>query len=107
MALQPEREFQLGADAVGARDEHGFSVLPGNLRERAETADSGEHLRAQRFPGEGLDRFDQRIARVDVHPRVAVADRLLAGQDLGLQLELRARFGILIEMPSPRLACLD
>jgi len=32
---------------------------------------------------EGLDRLDQSVPRVDIHPCVAVSDRLLAGQDWG------------------------
>jgi len=49
----------------------------------------GEHFRPQRPLREGLDRLDQRVAGTDVHSGVAVSDRLLAGQDWGLQIKWR------------------
>src|SRR5205809_7004983 len=82
-----DRELQLGADAVGPRYEHRLAVFLRDLGERAESADSGEHFRAQGPLREGLDRLDQRVPGVDVHPGVAVGDRLLAGQDWGLQIK--------------------
>jgi len=70
--VQLEGELQLGADAVGARDEHRVLVLRRQLAQRAESADAGEHLGPQRAPRERLDRLDQGVARVDVDARVAV-----------------------------------
>ena len=58
-------------------------LIERGVLERAESADSGEHFRAQGPLREGLDRLDQRVPRVDVHPGVAVSDRFLAGQDWG------------------------
>jgi hypothetical protein len=106
VARELESELQLGADAIGARYEHRVAVFAWNPGERAEAADAGEHLRAQRPFREGLDRLDQRVARVDVHPCVAVGDRLLAGQGR-LQIKWRDSPRILVEMPSARLQALD
>jgi len=84
-----ERELQLGADAVGPRYQHRLAKFPGDLEKRAEPSDPGEHFRPQRPLREGLDRLDQRVAGIDVHSGVAVSDRLLAGQDWGLQIKWR------------------
>ncbi len=86
---EPERELQLRADAVCPGDEHGLAVFLRDLGERAESADAGEHFRAQRSLREGLDRLDQRVPGVDVNPRSAVRERGSAGQGGGLQLKLR------------------
>jgi hypothetical protein len=72
VAAELEGELELGADAVGSRDEDRRLVLRGQRAQRAEAADPGHHLGAHRAPGEGLDRLDQRIAGVDVDARVAV-----------------------------------
>jgi hypothetical protein len=74
--VERERKLELRADAVGARDQHRLAVLLRDLYERAEAADSGQDLGAQRAPGERLDRLDERVARIDVDPCVAVGERL-------------------------------
>ncbi len=69
-----ERELELGADAVGAGDQHRLAVALRDLEQRAEAADAREHLGAQRALGERLDALDQRIAGIDVHAGVAVRE---------------------------------
>ena len=58
VAIQCERELELGADAVGARDEHRLAIARRHRHQRAEAADAGQHLRAHRAPGEQLDGLD-------------------------------------------------
>ncbi len=66
VAAERERELQLGADAVGARHQHGLAIALRQLDQRAESADAGQHLRAQRPLRERLDPLDERVAGVDV-----------------------------------------
>jgi len=73
--VQRERELQLGADAVGARHQHGLPVALGQPDQRAESADAGEHLGAHRPLRERLDPLDERVAGVDVDARFAVRER--------------------------------
>ena len=75
VAVERERELELGADAVGAGDEHRLAVALADLDQRAEAADAGEHLGAQRALGERLDALDQRVAGVDVDAGVAIGKR--------------------------------
>ena len=70
-----EGDLQLGADAVGARDQDRLGVTAGDLEKSAESADPGEDLGPHRAAGVGLDPLDQRIPLVDVHARVAVGER--------------------------------
>ena len=74
VALLLEGELELGADAVGARNQHRLAVFLRDLAQRAEAADAGEHLGPQRAARERLDRFDQRVARVDVDAGVAIGE---------------------------------
>jgi hypothetical protein len=74
-----ERELELGADAVGAGDQHRLAEALADLDERAEAADAGEHLRAHRALRVRLDALDQRVARVDVDAGVSVRESGGAG----------------------------
>src|SRR5258708_21597632 len=38
-----EGQLELGAHAIGARDQHGFLVALGHLEQRAEASDAGHH----------------------------------------------------------------
>ncbi len=73
--VERERELELGADAVGAGDQHRLAEALADLDQRAEAADAGEHLGAHRPLGERLDALDQRVAGVDVDARLAVRQR--------------------------------
>ena len=48
VAVELERELELGADAVGAGDQHRLAIAFGQLEQRAEAADAGEHAGAHR-----------------------------------------------------------
>jgi hypothetical protein len=69
-----EGELELGADAVGAGDQHRLLVLLRQLEQRAEAADAGQHLGAHGALGEGLDALDERVAGVDVDAGVAIGE---------------------------------
>ena len=79
VAAGVDREPQLGADAVGAGDEHRAAVAGRQLDQGAETADAGEHLGALRAAHERLDALDEFVAGVDVDARVAVGDAMAFG----------------------------
>ena len=79
MPVEREGELELGADAVGARDQHGLAIALRQFDQRAEPANAGQHLRAQGAFGEGLDRFDQRFARIDVDAGPAIGQRRAGG----------------------------
>ena len=79
--VERERELELGADAVGARDEHRLAIALRQLDERAEAADAGEHLGAQRALRERLDALDERVAGVDVDAGVAIRKRDARGRE--------------------------
>ena len=70
--VKAQRQLQLRADAVGAGDEHRLAVALADLEQRAEAADAGQHLRAQRPLRERLDALDERVAGVDVDAGVAI-----------------------------------
>jgi hypothetical protein len=70
--LQFESQLQLGADAVGTRNEHRFAVVPGHFEQGAETTDAAEHAGAHGFSRERLDTFDEFIASVDVDTGIAI-----------------------------------
>ena len=73
--VECERELQLGADAIGAGDEHRLPVPLRKFDQGAKAADAGQDLRAHRALRIRLDPLDQRIARVDVDAGVAVRKR--------------------------------
>jgi len=72
VAVELECEFELGADAVGAGNQHRFAVLAGNPAQRAETADTGEHFGPHGFPGKRLDVLHERVAGVDIDTGIAI-----------------------------------
>ena len=70
--VQLERQLQLGAHAVGARHQHRLLVFLADFKQRAEAADAAHHAFAHRALGKRLDRFDQRIAGIDIDTGIAV-----------------------------------
>jgi hypothetical protein len=62
-----EGDLELGADAVGRRNEHGLAVARRDGDEGREGADAAQHLRALRGRGEALDAADRLVAGADVH----------------------------------------
>ena len=73
--FERERELELGADAVGAGDQHRLAEALADLEQRAEAADAGQHFGPQRALRERLDALDERVAGVDVDAGVAVGKR--------------------------------
>ena len=49
-------------------------ALERHFDQRAEAADAGEHLAAHRAFGDGLDAFDELVARVDVDAGIAIGE---------------------------------
>jgi len=72
---QREGELQLGADAVGARDQHRLAVFLRDCAQRAKAADAAEHFGPQGAPRERLDRLDEGVARVDIDAGIAIGKR--------------------------------
>ena len=65
--------FQLGADAIGRRDQQGIAIAGlGQVENAAETADSGDHSGTHGGRGQGFDGFDETIALVDIDAGIAV-----------------------------------
>jgi hypothetical protein len=79
VAVELERQLELGAHAVGARNQHRLLVLLRQLEQRAETADAGHHAFAHGALGKRLDPVDQRVAGFDVNTGIAVGKACLAG----------------------------
>ena len=72
VAAQLLGQLELGADAVGAGDQHRLAVLAGQVEQGAEPAQAAHHLRAEAAPHQRLDPLHDLVAGVDVHARVAV-----------------------------------
>ncbi len=73
VAIHRERDLQLGADAIHARDQHRLAHA-GEVRgeEPAEAADFPEHLRAMRAFHARLDALLDEIAEVNIYARSRV-----------------------------------
>ena len=68
-----ERQSQLGADAVGARDQHGVVQREGiEPEETAERSDVGEDARGERPAGKVPDAADDFVPRIDVDTGLTV-----------------------------------
>ena len=68
-------QLELGADAVGARDQHRLLVLAGQVEQRAEAAQAAHHFGPEAAPDQRLDAFDDFVARIDVDAGIAVGER--------------------------------
>ena len=84
--VQMKRETQLGAHAVGARDEYGLLVLLRHFEERAESADAAHHAFAQGLLRKRLDAIDERVARDHVDASVGVGEALILISGAGFRL---------------------
>ena len=67
-------QLQLGAHAVGARDQHRLAVLAGQVEQGAEAAQAAHHLGPEAALDQRLDAFDDFVARVDVDAGIAVGE---------------------------------
>ncbi len=78
--LQLHGQLELGADAVGAGDQHRFAVaIQRQLEQRAEAAEPGQHARAEGVLDDRLDALDQGIAGVDIDPGLRIAEGTCIG----------------------------
>ena len=75
VAVELLGELELGADAVGARDQHRLAVLARQVEQRAEAAQAAHHFGPETALDQRLDAFDDFVARVDVDAGVAVGER--------------------------------
>ena len=72
-----DRHLELGADAVGAGDQHRIGKSRGlQVEQRTEAAQPAHHAAPIRRPRERLDRLHQRIGRRDVHAGGAVGQAI-------------------------------
>ncbi len=79
VAFQIHRQTQLGAYAVGARDQNRFTVF---LRQRAQGAESSQpthYFRAAGFFNYPFDTVNQRITCVNIYTGIFVAERSFVG----------------------------
>ena len=74
VAAQLLGQLELGAHAVGARDQHRLAVLAGQVEQRAEAAQAAHHFRPEGALDQRLDALDEFIAGVDINTRVAVGE---------------------------------
>ena len=84
-----DRDLELGADAVGARDED--RILEARrleVEQSTEAAQPAHHARPVGAAGQGLDVLDQRVARIDIDAGVLVGQGwpVVAG---GVRLQAR------------------
>lgn len=75
MAIQGESQLELGADSVGAADQHGIGV-PGfrETKQPSKTTDTSKDASPMGRSGQGTDSCDQVFARVNIHTSIAVGE---------------------------------
>ena len=74
-----QRQPQLGADAIGAGDQHRLAVVgQRQLEQRAEAPQPGQHAGTPGARRERLDAVDEGVAGVDIDAGILVAERRLA-----------------------------
>jgi len=77
MAAALGQQLQLGADAVGRGDQDRIAKAGlRQVKQAAEAADLTQCPGARGAPRQGTDRRHQGLARVDVHPRLAIPGHL-------------------------------
>ena len=77
VALPVESEFELGAHAIRAGDEHRFAVALGHLKKRPKAANPRQDAIAHRARGHRLDAIHKGIARIDIDACVTVGQGCL------------------------------
>ncbi|MNE89604.1 hypothetical protein D3C80_1870260 [compost metagenome] len=89
MLVQVQCQAQLGADAVGAGDQHRLLVAGRDFAQGAEAAQAAHHFRARGALGHALDAFDQCFTSIDVNTGVLVAQGGLLAHKSGPLKEVR------------------
>jgi len=74
VAVQLERQPELGADAIGAGNQHRLPEFLRNLDQRTEATDARQHFGAHGASGQRLDTLDQRIAGVDIDAGIFIGN---------------------------------
>jgi hypothetical protein len=73
VAARRDRDLQLGADAVRGCDQHGILEAGGlGIEEAAEAAEKRIGAGTRGGAGQGLDRFDEAVAGIDVDAGITV-----------------------------------
>ena len=73
VAVGVDGDLQLGADAVGGRDQDRIAIAGGlQVEQRAEAAEPAVAAAARGRRRQRLDRLDQRVAGVDVDAGLAI-----------------------------------
>jgi hypothetical protein len=70
--VEVEGQLQLGADTIGAGDQHRLAVVLRQLHEGTEAANAAQHLGPHGPAGMGLDAFDQIVPGIDINAGIAV-----------------------------------
>jgi hypothetical protein len=70
-----EGHLELGADAVGAADEHGVFDVSRHAAQPREAADAADDFGDAGGRGEGLDALDELVPRVDVDSGALIRER--------------------------------
>ena len=74
-----DRDLDLGADAIGGRDQNRILEAGGlQIEQSAEPADFGVGTGARGGPNHRLDQIDQPIARIDIDAGIRVSEPVLA-----------------------------
>ena len=73
MPIERESHAQFGANAIGARDQDGFTVALRQFKKRPETADARKHALTHGFACQRLDAINQGIASLNINACVFIA----------------------------------
>ena len=105
-----DRDFDLGADAIGCRDQHRILEARSlEIKQSAEPADFGVGAGTRGGPNHRLDQIDQPIARIDIDAGIRVSEPVFA-VDHGLFQMMAAgyvgnRQRAMPRKPSPHILC--
>ena len=72
MFVEVDSQLQLGADTVGARDQHWLFIVFRQLKQATETTETAHHAGAIGAGYAGFDFFDELVAGVNIDTRIAV-----------------------------------
>ena len=91
VARQVDGELELGADAIGGRNEHGIAPGLVQFEQSAKAAQSAHHTLAQGGAGRWLDTFDEVGTCIDIDAGIAVAERSVGVLCHGRMVSTRLR----------------
>ena len=83
---------QLGADAIGGGHQNRIGIAGrAQVEQRAESAKAAKYAGPDRRSGSRFDGVDQRVARLDIHPGLAVGDHGSVSTMFGYQRDRLCR----------------